>query len=47
MNCKHEKLTPVGENEEWCLMNWNSEGNEYLKINMCKKCHLLYWENKK
>ena len=46
MNCKHEKfLPPVNENvypkldDSWNLMNW--DGNS-IKVNMCKKCHLLY-----
>ena len=46
-DCKHEKLIPEGANENYNLMNWYDDGKESdLKVNMCKKCHLLYWENK-
>ena len=47
MKCRHEKLIPIGNEPDWDLMNWSNEGNESLKVNMCKICHLLYWENKK
>lgn len=48
MTCEHVKhFPPVNENmypridEPWNLMDW--EGTS-LKVNMCEKCHLLYWE---
>lgn len=47
--CQHEKLIPMGNEPDWNLINWDEKpeiGNEHLKVNMCKKCHLLYWENK-
>lgn len=51
MECQHEKfLVPVNENalppldDSWDLMSW---ADNSVKVNMCKKCHLLYWENKK
>ena len=50
-NCIHEKYLPsVNENtlppldDSWNLMQW--EGKT-IKVNMCKKCKLLYWEDKR
>ena len=41
MDCEHEKYTPEGSDDpDWSLMNWDSEPN--LKVNMCKKCGLVY-----
>ncbi len=42
MTCKHEPHIPdgnIGEIKDWCVMNI---GN--VKIHLCTKCHLVYWE---
>jgi len=45
-NCKHEKYLPKGNAADWNLMLWEDDlKNKNLVVNMCKKCHLLYWEN--
>lgn len=42
---KHEKYNPEGNPPDWNLMNWLQDPkNKNLQVNMCKKCHLLYWE---
>ncbi len=43
--CSHEKYLPIGLTDDWNLMNWDKDiPNKNLKVNMCKKCNLLYWE---
>jgi len=44
-DCIHEKHLPKGEDNDWDLMNWDEHPTaKGLYVNMCKKCHLLYWE---
>ncbi len=42
--CSHEQLIPRGkewwDSTDWNLMNWDEEPG--LKVNICKKCMLLY-----
>ncbi|KKN46016.1 hypothetical protein LCGC14_0677100 [marine sediment metagenome] len=47
MTCEHEKvIPPVNENmyppndNSWNFITLDKKYN----INMCKKCHLVYWE---
>jgi len=44
MDCEHEKYIPKGNDDpNWNLMNWEKdEQNKNLRVNMCKKCGLLY-----
>lgn len=47
MSCNHQKFIPKGNEVTWTLMNWEgNDDNKDLVVNMCKICHLLYWEIK-
>lgn len=36
----HEKFIPSMMNN----LNWFSWDEDKITVNMCKKCHLVYWE---
>lgn len=46
---KHEKYIPLlnqDDYDEGLPGNWNwfAWNNHTITVNMCKKCHLVYWE---